>query len=76
MANNVYSISENLEEFQEKVLVSLSEGYDLIGTTYGDGKWIASYQDTPGLSSFYSASSPDELIQTVQTRMESRVSLS
>ncbi len=70
MANNVYSISENLEEFQQGILVSLSEGYDLIGTTYGDGKWIASYQDTPNNTGFAPASSASELGQIVQQQWQ------
>ena len=66
MANNGYVISENLEEFQQGILVSLSEGYDLIGTTYGlIGKWIASYQDTPNNTGFAPASSASELGQIV-----------
>ena len=70
MANNRYNINENIEEFQEEIKVGLSQGLDLIGTAYGDGKWVASYQDTPNNTGFATASSASELGQIVQQQWQ------
>ena len=70
MANNAYSIGENLEEFQQGIQANLSQGLDLIGTTYGDGRWVGLYQDTPGITGYVPASSASELGQIVEQQWQ------
>ncbi len=70
MANNVYSISENLEEFGKQINADLSQGLDLISTAYGDGSWVGLYQDTPNNTGFVSTSSANELGQIVQQQWQ------
>ena len=67
MSNNGYTVRENLVELKESILEDLSQGYDLVDVAYSsDGTWVGTFQDTPGLSSYITASNTDELGQTVQ----------
>ncbi|AFY55539.1 hypothetical protein Riv7116_3062 [Rivularia sp. PCC 7116] len=70
MANNAYTISENLEEFGKQINADLSQGLDLIGTAYADGSWVGLYQDTLNSTGYATASSASELRQIVEQQWQ------